>query len=157
MTTNTSSIIDSYPRLHQLAGKVLEGVAELLEEPAAWTQDGYAADRHGEFCFEHSDEAVCWSLTGAVARVTHKVVHAAGGDETTESVVHDAVAQRLIEAMALLDDDPRLDDKTRTLAAVAPLYWFNEHGAKTHGDIVALIRRATEAIETDHTASRFGT
>lgn len=49
--------------------KKFNSVAELLEAPERWTQGVLARRADGDPWFVNSDEAVCWSLVGAIERV----------------------------------------------------------------------------------------
>lgn len=41
-------------------------IHELLSDPAKWTQDANARDKHGNPVNAESEDAVCWCLIGAL-------------------------------------------------------------------------------------------
>lgn len=45
--------------------KHLRRLKKKIQNPKHWTQGAYARDKHGNYVYKRSKEAVCWCLVGA--------------------------------------------------------------------------------------------
>ena len=112
---------------------ILEDVRALLVDDTCWTKAEYARDDEGVSTYLTSDNARCWCLTGAVARV----------------------------ALRLLPDDHELSDYAIGLARLAldravdasgwgegcGAIYFNDHHTTTYEDVMGVLDAAIEAVE----------
>jgi hypothetical protein len=91
-------------------------VAELLSDPARWTQGYYARDAKGALVGPASQRAVCWCLLGAIVRVYGRRGHSS------------CLVASLREALNLPPD--------------VTLTNWNDAPARTHAEVLDLCRRA---------------
>jgi len=120
-----------------LVRDVLERQSALLEDACHWTRGALARTLLGESVVPLSDRAICWSLTGALARAVLDVL----GPRTAQSDwvrLQDAVVDALWRSLP--------DDHPRTTRKMLDLDGFNDFVGVDHSDVVQLIRRAVEGV-----------
>lgn len=105
--------------------ETLRSMRKLLATPESWNQKSSARDSEGKPVAPELPEAVCWCLSGALARVTyHEPIRDKYGCRLYREV-HDFFDQKLNMNMIIFNDDP----------------------ITTHDDILSLLDYAIEKAE----------
>lgn len=84
--------------------EVLDGAANLLEKPGAWTQDAYARGKSGREVTTRK-AAVCFCALGAIDYVSG-YNPGVGGDNEAKCYLASAITGRRYGGIASFNDDP---------------------------------------------------
>jgi hypothetical protein len=121
-------------------GCALHGQRELLADASRWTRGAMARTLLKEAVVPLSDRALSWSLTGSLSVVLLELL----GPRSSQ-----VEWQRLYDATVAALWDALPPDHPRTTRKTTDLDGFNDFPGTSHDDILALIDRALDAIESD--------
>ena len=116
----------------------LHRVRDVLDDPQRWTRGALARNLFKEAVLPLSEQALSWSLTGAVAAALLEVLGARSGQIEWQRL-YDATFAALWRALPA--------DHPRSARIATDLDGFNDFVGTDHHDILALVDRAIATVE----------
>ena len=112
--------------------EILHRTRVLLAEPEAWTQEGYAMNKDGELTAGNSPDAVCWNLPEGISKCCPPL----------DTFRVDLMERIHLAMLTIINGDHPKEGWDSMVG-------YNDAEGRTHGEVLHLIDRTMEKLETE--------